>query len=68
MSEQMPAPSASNTFERMKRMSPEGNEYWSSRDFARVLGYTDYSNFEAVIAKAWTACFNSGQPRRRSFG
>ena len=27
----------------------------------RVLGYTDYRNFEAVIEKARTACFNSGQ-------
>ena len=36
-------------------------EYWSSRDFAGVLGYTDYRNFEAVIAKARLACFNSGR-------
>jgi DNA-damage-inducible protein D len=38
-----------------------GNEFWSSRDFALVLSYTDYRNFEAVIDKARTACFNSGQ-------
>jgi DNA-damage-inducible protein D len=37
-----------------------GNEYWSSRDFAQVLGYADYRNFEEVIRKAKTACFNSG--------
>jgi DNA-damage-inducible protein D len=61
MSDQVPAPAATNTFERIKRISPEGNESWSSRDFARVLGYTDYRNFEAVIEKARTACFNSGQ-------
>ena len=48
-------------FEAIRRTNPAGNEYWSSRDFARVLGYTDYRNFEAVIAKAKTACFNSGQ-------
>ena len=48
-------------FERIRRVSPAGNEFWSSRDFARVLGYNDYRNFEAVIAKAKTACFNSGQ-------
>lgn len=36
------------------------NEFWSSRDFVRVLGYTDYRNFEAVIEKARTAYFNSG--------
>jgi hypothetical protein len=60
MSSQLPAPAGSNTFERIKRVSAEGHESWSSRDFARVLGYTDYRNFEAVIEKARTACFNSG--------
>ena len=48
-------------FEAIRRSNPAGNEFWSSRDFARVLGYTDYRNFEAVITKAKTACFNSGQ-------
>jgi len=48
-------------FEQIRRTNPAGNEFWSSRDFARVLGYNDYRNFEAVIAKARTACFNSGQ-------
>ena len=48
-------------FERIRRTNPAGNEFWSSRDFATVLGYTDYRNFEAVVEKARTACFNSGQ-------
>jgi len=48
-------------FERIRREGPTGSEFWSSRDFAQVLGYNDYRNFEAVVAKARTACFNSGQ-------
>ncbi len=48
-------------FERIKRTNDAGNEYWSSRDFAKVLDYSDYRNFEQVIEKARTACFNSGQ-------
>ena len=48
-------------FEQIRRINATGNEFWSSRDFARVLGYTDYRNFEAVIEKARAACFNSGQ-------
>jgi hypothetical protein len=32
MSEQLPAPAASNTFERIKRVSAEGHESWSARD------------------------------------
>ncbi|MDX2111765.1 MAG: DNA damage-inducible protein D [Verrucomicrobiota bacterium] len=48
-------------FEAIRRTNPAGNEFWSSRDFAHVLGYNDYRNFEAVVQKARTACFNSGQ-------
>ena len=48
-------------FERIRRESPAGNEFWSSRDFANILDYADYRNFEGVVYKARTACFNSGQ-------
>jgi DNA-damage-inducible protein D len=48
-------------FESIRRTSPAGNEFWSSRDFAKVLGYVNYRHFQAVIEKACTACFNSGQ-------
>jgi len=47
-------------FEQIRRTNEAGNEFWSSRDFARVLDYTNYRNLEAVIEKARTACFNSG--------
>ena len=48
-------------FEAIRRTNPAGNEFWSSRDFAKVLGYADYRNFQSVIEFARTACFNSGQ-------
>lgn len=48
-------------FEQIRRVNEAGNEHWSSRDFARVLGYADYRNFEQVIERAKMACFNSGQ-------
>jgi DNA-damage-inducible protein D len=47
-------------FERIKRTNTEGYEYWSSRDFAAVLGYENYRNFEGVVEKAKIACLNSG--------
>ncbi len=31
MSSQLPAPAASNTFERIKRVNAEGHELWSMR-------------------------------------
>jgi len=48
-------------FERIRRTNEAGNEYWSSRDFSQILGYSDYRNFEQVIKKAKKACFNSGR-------
>ena len=47
-------------FEAIRRVNKAGHEFWSSRDFARILDYADYRNFEQVIEKARTACFNSG--------
>ncbi len=47
-------------FEQIKRTNDAGMEFWSSRDFAEVLGYGDYRNFEGVIEKAKLSCFNSG--------
>jgi DNA-damage-inducible protein D len=59
--EGLPAPNGISPFERIRRTNAAGAEYWPSRAFAQVLGYTDYRNFEQVIKKAKTACFNSGQ-------
>lgn len=50
-----------NQFETIKRLDGEGREYWSSRELAVALEYTDYRNFLAVINKAKMACENSGE-------
>lgn len=55
-------------FERIRRTNDAGAEYWSSREFAGVLGYGDYRNFEAVVEKARLACFNSGHRIEDHFG
>ena len=56
-----------NIFENIKRIDPDGVEYWSSRDLAKALEYTDYRNFEEVVAKARIACKNSLQPEEDHF-
>ena len=66
LSEQVPAPAASNTFERIKRVNQAGGAFWSARELARVLEYTDFRNFAAVIARAREACANSGHTLRGS--
>lgn len=61
MNDKTPASNHVSPFKKIRRTNNAGAEYWSSRDFAVVLGYTDYRNFEQVIGKARLACFNSGQ-------
>jgi hypothetical protein len=60
MSDQPPVPAADSTFEGIKRVSPEGNEFWSARDLAHVLEYSVFRNFQPVIEKAKEACIKSG--------
>lgn len=60
MSDELSSPAA-NTFERIKRVNDRGGEFWSARELARVLEYTDFRNFITVINKARQACTNSGR-------
>ena len=50
-----------NLFETIKKMDDNGKEYWSSRELAKALEYTDYRNFLTAVNKAKTACENSGE-------
>ena len=56
-----------NIFEQIKRLDDDGREYWSSRELAAALGYTDYRNFENVIANAKEACQNNFQTESDHF-
>lgn len=48
-------------FEQIRRIDEYGNEFWSARDMAKVLEYSEYRHFLPVIEKAREACRNSGQ-------
>lgn len=50
-----------NKFEKIKRIDKKGKEFWSSRELAKVLEYSDYRKFINVIKKAKTSCKNSGE-------
>lgn len=47
------------TFEDIKHVDENGNEYWYARELMLALGYKDWSKFKNVIQKAITACENS---------
>lgn len=47
-------------FEQIKRLDQTKNEYWTARDLAKVLEYSEYRHFKPVIDRAKEACKNSG--------
>jgi len=47
-------------FDSIKQTNVYGEEYWSARDLAPLLGYTQWRRFEDAIQRAMTACEQSG--------
>lgn len=47
-------------FESIRQVGDTGEEYWSARDLAKVLGYSGWQRFQGVIERAMQACENSG--------
>jgi DNA-damage-inducible protein D len=39
-------------FETIRKVNENDNEYWSARDLAKILGYTEYGKFKNAIQKA----------------
>ncbi len=50
------------TFEDIKHIDENGDEYWLARELQGTLEYTEWRNFCKVIDKAQTACEGSGIP------
>ena len=48
------------TFEDIKHVEENGEEFWYARELQSVLAYTEWRKFENVIRKAKEACENSG--------
>lgn len=48
-------------FESIKKVSPYEAEYWSARELAPLLGYSNWQNFEVAIRRGKTACEQVGQ-------
>lgn len=49
------------TFEGIRQVDFDGNEYWLARQLAKVLDYSQYRHFLPVVERAMDACRNSGQ-------
>lgn len=48
-------------FEQIRRTDENGNEFWSAREMAKVLEYSEYRHFIPAMERAREACKNSGQ-------
>ena len=48
-----------SVFEQIRHVDENGIEYWSAREMAKVLDYSEYRHFLPVIEKAKEACINS---------
>lgn len=47
-------------FENIKYIRKDGSEYWSARELAFALDYSQWRNFQKVIDRAMISCENSG--------
>ncbi len=56
-----------NVFEIHKKMDPNGQEYWSSRELGKILQYSEYRHFQAVLDRAKLSCINSGHNAEQHF-
>ncbi len=56
------------TFEDIKHIDNNGNEYWEARELQQILGYKEWRYFSAVIEKAQIACSQSNNNINSHFG
>ena len=67
MTENDNIPQMQSDFERIRRQTEEGQEYWTSRELCAVMGYSTYQKFSRVIGKAVEAARNKGMDVDRHF-
>ena len=54
-------------FEEIKKVREDGTEFWSARELATALDYTQWRNFQKVFNRARVACENSGHDSSNDF-
>ena len=52
---------AQSPFDAIRRVTPEGREYWSARELMPLLGYDSWRRFADAISRAKVAAHNSGR-------
>lgn len=57
----------SSPFDAIRRVTPEGREYWSARELQPLLGYAVWRDFANAIERARIAAANSGHDVTSNF-
>lgn len=68
MSEKTVTQQHHTTFEEIRQLGTDGQEFWTARDLAPLLDYQDWRNFMQVVDKARVACEQSGRLVADHFG
>lgn len=42
---------STSPFDAIRKTDEQGNEYWSARELYKILGYTQWRNFQNVVVK-----------------
>src|SRR5260221_289847 len=59
--------SSLTVFESIKKINEYQSEYWSARELAKALNYSEYRHFILVIKKAKESCKKAGQSIKKHF-
>ena len=54
-------------FEKIKKSTTNKQEYWSARDLAIILNYSEYRHFLLVVKKAKISCEKTGLSTKKHF-
>ena len=57
----------SSPFDTIRRVRPDGSEYWSARDLMPLLGYDQWRRFAGAIERAQASCVNTGSDLQGNF-
>ena len=60
-------PPSSSPFRQLRASGKPVGEFWSSRDYARLLGIGDEQRFRAILEAARQECSSSGHPAEEHF-
>lgn len=60
-------PFSESPFDSIKKIRPDGSEFWTGRELMGVMGYARWENFDSAVERAKMAAQNQGTPSQLHF-